>query len=70
MISFFGPRVVAAGQDIHFGLEQFLGGFRSKPPAARGVFGIGDDHVNVQLTLQTGHKLPYSSPARLSHNIA
>ena len=51
------PQMVAAGDDIHAGREDFPGGFGRDAGAAGGVFAIGDDEIERMLFTEFGQQV-------------
>ena len=50
--------MVAAGDDVHAGGENFLGGLGRDAGAAGGVFAVGNDEIERVLFAQFGQQVP------------
>src|SRR5579859_2931204 len=62
--------MVAAGNDVHAGEENFPGGFGRDAGAAGGVFTIGNDEIERVFFAEFGQEFLDRAPAGLPHDIA
>src|SRR6202011_2077567 len=65
-----GKGVVAAGEEVQAGVEQFVGAVRGDPGAAGGVLRIADAEIETVLFAQPRKELLHRVPPRLAHDVA
>jgi len=65
-----GPYVVAAGEAVSPGVEQFLGCSHRHSVTGGGVFTVHDNEVGLSFTGQLRKKYGQGSTAWTSHNIS
>ena len=63
------PKMIAAGDDVHARIEEFVGGIDGDAGAAGGVFAVGDDEVEAKALSQLWKKLPERVPPGFANNI-
>ena len=64
------PQMVAAGDDIHAGVEDFPGGFGGDAGAAGGVLAVGDDEIERVLFAEFRQKGFDRIASRLTDDVA
>ncbi len=62
--------MVAAGNHVHAGGENFAGGFGRDAGAAGGVFTVGNDEIERMCFTESGQEFLDRAPAGLPHDIA
>src|SRR5690348_7523662 len=62
--------MVAAGNDVHAGEEDFAGRFGRDAGAAGGVLPIGDDEIERVFVAEFGQEFLDRAPAGVPHDIA
>jgi hypothetical protein len=62
--------MVAAGDYLHAGGEDFLRRGGRDTRTTGGIFPVGDDQMNAVLLPQFRNEFPYGTPARLPHDVA
>jgi hypothetical protein len=64
------PQVIAASDDVHAGVKDLGGGFEADARPARGIFAIGDDHVDLMPVSQQRNQMFHRPPSRSSYDVA
>ncbi len=63
------PQMVAGGDDVHAGVQDFARGVDRDARAAGGVFAVGNDEVKVVGLAQSGQEPAQRVPPRLADNV-
>ncbi len=67
---FLVPGVVAVGQHVHAGGEQFVGGLFGDAGAVGDVLGIGHDQIELETLTQAGQLVGDGAPPGLTDHVA